>query len=65
MPREILLSGAIIPTLVPVFLLAGVFMLLLDRIFAITGLYARVWHPALFRVSLFVCLFALMSLVIY
>ncbi len=65
MPREIILFGAQLPVLVPLFLGAGFGMLLLDRLFAIVGLYGLVWHPALFRVALFVCLFALMGLAIY
>ena len=65
MPRETILFGAQLPVLVPLFLVAGLGMLLLDRLFAIFGLYGLVWHPALFRVSLFVCLFALMGLAFF
>lgn len=65
MPREVELLGATFPALVPAFLIAGIIMLALDRIFAISGLYRRVWHPSLFRFALFVSLFSGMGLVIY
>lgn len=64
-PREVELFGALVPALVPVFLVAGLAMLILDRFFAMGGFYRRLGYPALFRVSLFVCLFSGTGLIIY
>ncbi|WP_049623359.1 DUF1656 domain-containing protein [Frateuria defendens] len=57
MPREFALMGVLFPGLLPMFLGSLVLMLLLDHVFARTGLYRQVWHPSLFRLALFVCLF--------
>lgn len=65
MPREIAVLGALIPTLVPAFLATGVLMLFLDRLFARWGVYARVWHPALFRAAIFAGIFSGIGLSIY
>lgn len=65
MPREIALQGVYLPS---VTLLLPIAMLLtwgLDRQLTRFGLYERVWHPALFRVSLFACLYAGMALYVY
>ncbi|NNM81677.1 MAG: DUF1656 domain-containing protein [Burkholderiales bacterium] len=65
MPKEIALFDALVPSLVPAFLAASLLMLLLDRAFAKSGLYRRIWYPALFRASLFFCLFFSIGLCIY
>ncbi len=64
-PRDVEILGAVIPTLVPIFLVAGVAMLVLDRIFATSGFYRRVWYPALFRIAVFGCLFSGAGLFVY
>ena len=64
-PRDIEIFGALLPALIPVFLAVGAAMLVLDRIFAMSGLYRRVWYPALFRLALFGCLFFGAGLLIY
>lgn len=64
-PRDVEIMGAVVPTLVPIFLTAGVAMLAFDRFFAMRGLYRRVWYPALFRLALFGCLFSGTGLIIY
>ncbi|MCA1322546.1 DUF1656 domain-containing protein [Herbaspirillum sp. alder98] len=65
MPREISFFDAYIPTLLLLVLVAGALALVADRLLVRIGLYSLVWHPALFRVSLFVCLAALLGLYVY
>ncbi len=65
MIREFLLFDALVPTLVPVFLLTGCLMLFLDRLFAATGLYSIVWYPSLFRAAAFAILFSGIGLLVY
>lgn len=65
MPREISFFGAYVPTLLFAVLLAGVVTLAADRVLVRLGLYDLVWHPALFRVSVFICVAALFGLAIY
>lgn len=62
MPREIAFASLLIPTLLPVFLGCAAAYWLIDRILARTGVFRHVWHPALFRAALFVCLFSGVSL---
>lgn len=65
MPREISFFDAYVPTLLLAVIVAGAIALVADRILVRIGLYNLVWHPALFRVSLFTCIAALLGLVIY
>ncbi|MBC9248810.1 Na+-dependent transporter [Pseudomonas alcaligenes] len=65
MPREIALHGLYMPTLTLLFVVAAVLCWCLDRLLAGANLYRLVWHPALFRVCLFACLFAGMALPLY
>lgn len=65
MPREIALFDALVPTLLFAFIAAGAGALLLDLTFTRYDLYRHIWYPALFRVSLFACLFAACGLWIY
>ncbi|CAN0627087.1 Protein AaeX [Burkholderia multivorans] len=58
MSNEISLFSLLVPSLLPAFLGCGATFWIADRLIARTGLYQRIWHPALFRVSLFVCLFS-------
>ncbi|HEY0197538.1 MAG TPA: DUF1656 domain-containing protein [Rhodanobacter sp.] len=48
----------------PVFLLCLLLMVLLDMLVGRLGLYRRVWHPSLFRLALFVCLFGAAGLLL-
>ena len=50
MPREIALGDALVPSL----WLAGHY-----------GLYRHVWHPALFRIAAFVCVFGSFALLLF
>lgn len=58
MPREIALLDALVPTLFLAFIASVLVQVLLDRLFGVWGLYRHVWHPPLFRLSIFVCIFA-------
>lgn len=65
MPREIALLDALVPTLLIAFLLSILLSWALDWLFANLGLYKYIWYRALFRFSLFICLFAGGGLWIY
>jgi len=58
MLREIVLFGALVPSLLLYFLLAIPLFLALDRLASPLGLYRIVSHPPLVRLALFVCLFS-------
>ncbi len=64
MPREIVVAGALVPGLLPVFLFSLLLLWLLDRLAGRHGLYRHVWHPALFRSALFVCIFGGLGLLL-
>ena len=65
MPREISFFDASIPTVLLLAVVAAVLAMLADRVLVRFGFYELTWHPALFRVSLFVCLAALLGLAVY
>jgi hypothetical protein len=62
MPREIAFLDALMPGLVMVFLAALLLQWPLDWLFGRFGLYRHVWHPPLFRVALFTCVFGTLGL---
>lgn len=62
MPREFSLLDALVPTLFVAFLASLVLQAVCDRMFSKFDLYRYVWHPPLFRVSLFVCIFGVLGL---
>lgn len=57
MPRELVVFGVQIPTLLPLFLLAIVLQVVVDRVLGALGFYRQVWHPSLARLCLFVAIF--------
>jgi len=63
--RETSVGGAYVPTLMVVFLLCIALTWLIDVGIARTGAYRYIWHPPLFRVSLFVCFFSAVSLALF
>jgi hypothetical protein len=65
MPREIALGGALVPGLLLVFLACLLALWGIDWIVGRLGLYRYVWHPALFRLALFVGLFGAAGLLFY
>ncbi len=64
MPYEVAIGGVLVPALLPVFLLCLLLMVLLDMLVGRLGLYRRVWHPSLFLLALFVCLFGAAGLLL-
>lgn len=54
---EVSFVSLLVPGLLLTFIGCGVAFWIVDRAIARSGLYRHVWHPALFRVSVFVCLF--------
>lgn len=64
MPREFALLDALVPTLFLVFVLSVVLQTILDRAFGFCGLYRYVWHPPLFRLSAFFCIFGACGLLV-
>ncbi len=65
MPREIAIGDALMPGLLICFLMSLVLLLLFDWIVGRFGLYRYVWHPALFRLALLVCIFGSVALLLY
>lgn len=64
MPGEIAIYGVLVPGLLPIFLGCLLLMALLDVLIGRYGLYRYVWHPPLFRLALFACLFGLAGLLL-
>jgi hypothetical protein len=62
--REVALFDALVPTLFLVFLVSVVLQTLLDRVMGHYGVYRHVWHPPLFRLSIFFCLFSTCGLLV-
>lgn len=65
MPLDITLLGIQMPTLLPIFVASAFLQFLVDRIMSDFGVYHHVWHPGLFRTSVFVCIFTIPCLLIY
>jgi hypothetical protein len=63
-PRELAVAGVLVPGLLPVFVVCLLLMWLLDSLLGLYGLYRHVWHPPLFRLALFACLFAVAGLLL-
>lgn len=58
MPREISFFALLIPSLLPVLVGSALLFIALDLGLSRLGMYRHVWHPALFRASLFTVIFA-------
>jgi len=65
MPREIALGDALVPGLLLVYLGCLLLLWVIDTIVGRYGLYRYVWHPSLFRVAVFFCLFGVAGLLLY
>jgi hypothetical protein len=65
MPREIAFHGVYLPTVTVLFIVGLLVMWVVDRLFASIGLYRYTWHPSLFRLSLFACIYGVMALTVY
>lgn len=64
MPHEIAFGGVLIPALLPIFLACLLLMWLADTVLGRLGLFRHVWHPPLFRLALFACLFGTLGLLL-
>lgn len=64
MPHEIAFSDVLLPGLLPVFVGCLLLMWLIDSLIGRYGLYRYVWHPPLFRLAVFTCLFGLSGLLL-
>ncbi|MGY3041120.1 hypothetical protein ACVWWQ_002751 [Rhodanobacter sp. TND4EL1] len=65
MSYEISFHGVLLPGLLVVFIGCLLLMVLLDLVVGRLGLYRHVWHPSLFRLALFVCLFGAAGLLLF
>lgn len=64
MPRELAVFGFMLPTLLPLFVASLVLQGWLDRLLGYIGLYRAVWHPALVRLCLLICIFSGLTLLL-
>ncbi|MGS0744201.1 DUF1656 domain-containing protein [Glaciimonas sp. GG7] len=58
MPREIAFFDALVPTLLLIFVACVILQFVLDWLLTRLRLYRYVWHPSLFRIALFFCIFS-------
>lgn len=65
MPREIALGEVYFPALLFIFLLCIALHWGLNWLLGRLGAYAHIWHPTLFQLALFVCLFGGVALAYY
>ncbi|TBR36575.1 MULTISPECIES: DUF1656 domain-containing protein [Dyella] len=65
MPREIALADAFVPGLLLVFVACLLMLWVVDTIVGRFGLYRFVWHPPLFRLAIFVCMFGAAGLLLF
>jgi hypothetical protein len=54
----------LVPSLLPLFLGCVAAFIALDLVLSRVGLYRHVWHPALFRASLFTTLFGALGMLL-
>ncbi|MEJ2631713.1 MAG: DUF1656 domain-containing protein [Acidihalobacter sp.] len=57
MPRELSVLGALVPSLMLVFLFSLLLQWGVDRLSGRLGLYRHVWNPPLLRLAVFACIF--------
>ena len=65
MPHELSIGGVLLPGLLPWFVLSLLVLWGVDAVAGRFALYRHVWHPALFRVALFVCFFCGFGLLLF
>jgi hypothetical protein len=58
MKYELDLFGVIVPSLLLWSVIAYLLSRIISKVIARVGLYRRIWHPALFDFSIYVCLVA-------
>ena len=62
LPPEISIGGVYAPGLLILAIAVFVLFWILDGIAGNIGLYRHAWHPPLFRLALYVCVFGLLGL---
>jgi hypothetical protein len=62
MLRELAIFGTLAPSLLLYFLGAILLFVILDQVIAFFGIYRFLWHPALARFGIFLCLFSVLVL---
>jgi len=60
MLRELSLFGALAPSSLLYFLSAIFLFIILDQLITPFGIYRFLWHPALARFGIFLCLFSVL-----
>jgi protein AaeX len=65
LPRNVSILEAYVPTILLLFIAGAMIAWIVDRALSLTGLYRVVWHPALFRASLLVCICGALGLYAY
>lgn len=65
MPIEIAFAGSLFPGLLLLFVLVCALLWALDMVAGRRGWYRHVWHPSLFRIAIFVCLFCGFGLLLF
>ena len=60
MLREVVLFGALVPSLLLYFIGAIPLFLVIDQLASSLGVNRLVWHPPLARLGLFLCVFSLL-----
>ncbi len=63
--RDVSIGGAYVPMLMLLFIGCALLTWLIDLLIAKAGGYRYIWHPPLFRVSLFTCLLSVASLALF
>lgn len=64
MPRDIALFSLFVPALLPILVGSVLLFIALDLWLSRIGWYRHIWHPALFRASLFTALFCTAGLLL-
>jgi hypothetical protein len=65
MPREFALGDALVPGLLAWFVVSLGLLWLVDWLAGRFGFYRHVWHPPLFRLAVFVCVFGSVALLLF
>lgn len=65
MPFELSIAGVLIPGVLVWFVISLLVLWLLDTLAGRFGLYRHAWHPALFRIAVFVCFFCGFGLLLF
>lgn len=65
MPFELPIAGILLPGMLVWFGLALLLLWAVDAIAGRYALYRHTWHPALFRIALFVCFFCGFGLLLF